>query len=71
MDDLKAILESRTPLYAKANVTVSTSGKTEKQVLNALLARIPSGSGTDSASPQHADARREPRKQLDDPPHGL
>jgi XRE family aerobic/anaerobic benzoate catabolism transcriptional regulator len=45
MDDLKAILESRTPLYAKANVTVSTSGKTEKQVLSALLARIPSGSG--------------------------
>lgn len=71
MDDLRAILESRTPLYAKADVTVSTSGKTEKQVLNALLARIPSGSGTNSASPQHTAARREPRKQLDDPPHGL
>jgi XRE family aerobic/anaerobic benzoate catabolism transcriptional regulator len=41
MDDLKAILESRTPLYARANAIVSTSGKAETQALSALLARIP------------------------------
>jgi len=41
MDDLKAILESRTPLYAKANAIVSTSGKSEAETLSALLARIP------------------------------
>jgi XRE family aerobic/anaerobic benzoate catabolism transcriptional regulator len=52
MDDLKAILESRTPLYAKANVTVSTSGGTETQALRALLARIPPASGTPS---RHAE----------------
>ena len=37
MDDLKAILESRTPLYAKADAEVSTSGKTEAQAFAALL----------------------------------
>jgi XRE family transcriptional regulator, aerobic/anaerobic benzoate catabolism transcriptional regulator len=41
MDDLKAILESRTPLYARANVTVDTSGKTEAQAFAALLAAMP------------------------------
>ena len=41
MDDLKAILESRTPLYARANAIVSTSGQSETQALSALLARIP------------------------------
>jgi XRE family aerobic/anaerobic benzoate catabolism transcriptional regulator len=41
MDDLKAILESRTPLYAKANAIVSTSGKSESEALRSLLARIP------------------------------
>ena len=43
MDDLKAILESRTALYAKANAMVSTSGKTEAQAFAALLAAIPRG----------------------------
>jgi XRE family transcriptional regulator, aerobic/anaerobic benzoate catabolism transcriptional regulator len=56
MDDLKAILDSRTPLYAKANAIVSTSGKSEGEALNALLARIPIG--TTSLSPmQIAQAR--------------
>ena len=41
MDDLKAILESRSPLYAKANAVVSTSDKTEAQAFAALLAAIP------------------------------
>lgn len=41
MDDLKAILESRLPLYAKADAMVSTSGKTEAQAFAALLAAIP------------------------------
>ena len=44
MDDLKAILESRTPLYAKANATVNTGGKSEVQAFAALLAAIPRGS---------------------------
>jgi XRE family transcriptional regulator, aerobic/anaerobic benzoate catabolism transcriptional regulator len=43
MDDLKAILESRTPLYGKANARVSTSGKTEAQAFATLLAAIPRG----------------------------
>jgi len=43
MDDLKAILESRTPLYARANATVSTSGKSEAQAFAALLAALPKG----------------------------
>jgi XRE family transcriptional regulator, aerobic/anaerobic benzoate catabolism transcriptional regulator len=41
MDDLKAILESRSPLYAKANAVVATSDKTEAQAFAALLAAIP------------------------------
>jgi XRE family transcriptional regulator, aerobic/anaerobic benzoate catabolism transcriptional regulator len=40
MDDLKAILESRTALYAKADVEVSTSEKSEGESLAALLAVI-------------------------------
>lgn len=40
MDDLKAILESRRALYAKADVEVDTSGKTEAQAFAALLAAI-------------------------------
>jgi XRE family transcriptional regulator, aerobic/anaerobic benzoate catabolism transcriptional regulator len=50
MDDLKAILESRTPLYAKANAVVSTSGKTESEVLGALLARIPVNSASHASA---------------------
>ncbi|HJU30561.1 MAG TPA: helix-turn-helix transcriptional regulator [Hyphomicrobiaceae bacterium] len=43
MDDLKAILDSRTPLYAKANATVSTGGKSEANALAGLLSVIPKG----------------------------
>ena len=41
MDDLKAILESRIALYAKADAVVDTGGKTEAQAFTALLAAIP------------------------------
>jgi XRE family transcriptional regulator, aerobic/anaerobic benzoate catabolism transcriptional regulator len=40
MDDLNVILASRTALYAKADMEVKTSGKSEAQALNALLAAI-------------------------------
>jgi XRE family transcriptional regulator, aerobic/anaerobic benzoate catabolism transcriptional regulator len=40
IDDLKAILESRTPLYAKANAEVMTSGKSEAEALAALVDSI-------------------------------
>jgi XRE family aerobic/anaerobic benzoate catabolism transcriptional regulator len=40
MEDLKIILESRTPLYAKADVEVNTSDKNEAQAFAALLAAI-------------------------------
>ena len=40
MDDLKAILESRTALYAKADAEVNTADKTEAQAFAALLAVI-------------------------------
>ena len=38
MDDLRAILGSREKLYARADFTVDTSGRTVAQVLEALLA---------------------------------
>ncbi len=38
MDDLRAILESREPLYARADFTVDTSGRSVEQVLEALQA---------------------------------
>jgi XRE family transcriptional regulator, aerobic/anaerobic benzoate catabolism transcriptional regulator len=41
MDDLKAILDSRSALYAKADATVDTGGKTEAQAFAKLLAAIP------------------------------
>jgi len=41
MEDLKAILESRTPLYAKANAIVDTSGKSPAQAFATLLAALP------------------------------
>ena len=43
MEDLKAILDSRAKLYEKADVIVSTSGKSEKQAVNALLAAVRRG----------------------------
>ena len=51
MDDLKAILESRTPLYAKADAVVNTGGKSEAQAFAALLAAMPgSSAGSEAAS---------------------
>lgn len=38
MDDLRAILASREPLYAKADFTVDTSSRTEEECLAELLA---------------------------------
>jgi XRE family aerobic/anaerobic benzoate catabolism transcriptional regulator len=38
MEDLRAILDSRAPLYARADYTVETSGRGVDQVLEALLA---------------------------------
>jgi XRE family aerobic/anaerobic benzoate catabolism transcriptional regulator len=40
MDDLKAILESRTALYAKADAKVDTSRKGEADALAQLLAAV-------------------------------
>ncbi|MBX9588999.1 MAG: helix-turn-helix transcriptional regulator [Hyphomonadaceae bacterium] len=40
MDDLKIILESRTALYAKADVEINTSDKNEAQAFAALLAAV-------------------------------
>jgi XRE family aerobic/anaerobic benzoate catabolism transcriptional regulator len=45
MDDLKAILESRTALYAKADATVDTSGRGETEVLAQLLAAVSRAGG--------------------------
>ena len=50
MEDLISILKSREPLYAKAEVAVSTTGKTPEQNLNELLRVI--------AAPVHRDAHR-------------
>lgn len=41
MDDLRTILSSREPLYAKADFTVDTTGQTAQQSLQALLALPP------------------------------
>jgi XRE family transcriptional regulator, aerobic/anaerobic benzoate catabolism transcriptional regulator len=51
MDDLKAILDSRAPLYAKANAVVNTSGKSKAQALAALLAAIPRASVPEATAP--------------------
>jgi XRE family aerobic/anaerobic benzoate catabolism transcriptional regulator len=37
MDDLRAILASREPLYARADLTLDTRGQTEESSLNALV----------------------------------
>jgi XRE family aerobic/anaerobic benzoate catabolism transcriptional regulator len=58
MDDLKAILESRTSLYAKAAATVSTSGKTETQALSVLLACVPRGSAAAPPSSRRLTSSR-------------
>jgi XRE family aerobic/anaerobic benzoate catabolism transcriptional regulator len=51
MDDLKAILESRAALYAKADAEVNTSDKNEAQAFAALLAAITKGQATGEAAP--------------------
>jgi XRE family aerobic/anaerobic benzoate catabolism transcriptional regulator len=40
MDDLIAILQSRETLYAKADLTLDTTGKTPNQSLSDILAYI-------------------------------
>jgi XRE family aerobic/anaerobic benzoate catabolism transcriptional regulator len=40
MEDLLGILESRRPLYAKADMTISTSGRTPEQTLAELLRAV-------------------------------
>jgi XRE family aerobic/anaerobic benzoate catabolism transcriptional regulator len=54
MDDLKAILESRMPLYARANAEVLTSGRSEAQALSELLDAI-AGHAASAAAPGSAD----------------
>jgi len=41
MDDLRRILEERTPLYARADVRIDTTGKSEEQTVAELLALLP------------------------------
>ena len=41
MEDLIAILKSREPLYARAEASLSTTGKTPEQNLSELLRVIP------------------------------
>ena len=50
MDDLKAILDSRTALYAKADVEVSTSDRSEGEALAGLLAAIAQDRSTAGAA---------------------
>jgi XRE family aerobic/anaerobic benzoate catabolism transcriptional regulator len=54
MDDLRAILASREPLYARADVTLDTSGRSVEGVLAALLAldayEAPASAAAKSAS---------------------
>lgn len=49
MDDLKIILESRTALYAKADVEINTSDTNEAQALAMLLAVIERNAAVDAA----------------------
>jgi XRE family aerobic/anaerobic benzoate catabolism transcriptional regulator len=61
MEDLIAILHSREPLYAKADVTIHTTGKSPTQTVNELMRVIPA---SDWAAGMSASAtqgsRREP-----------
>ena len=52
MDDLKSILSSREPLYAKADVTLETTGETPAQSLRALMRLL----DLEAAALQAADA---------------
>ncbi len=49
MDDLRAILESRTALYAKAGAQVNTADKTQAQAFAALLGVIAEAKGRSTA----------------------
>jgi XRE family aerobic/anaerobic benzoate catabolism transcriptional regulator len=51
MDDLKAILASRAPLYAKADIEVNTSDKNESQAFATLLAAVARGHAPAEAAP--------------------
>ena len=50
MDDLKAILESRSALYAKADAEVSTSDRSEGEAAAALLEAISQNRAGEAAS---------------------
>lgn len=41
MDDLRRILEERTPLYARADVVVDTTGRSEEETVRELVSRLP------------------------------
>ncbi|HYH08455.1 MAG TPA: helix-turn-helix transcriptional regulator [Thermoanaerobaculia bacterium] len=41
MDDLRRILEERTPLYARADVVVDTGGRSEKEAMRELVTKLP------------------------------
>ena len=45
MDDLRRILEERTPLYARADAVVNTAGKREKESVRELLAVVEEAEG--------------------------
>jgi XRE family transcriptional regulator, aerobic/anaerobic benzoate catabolism transcriptional regulator len=51
MDDLQAILESRTPLYAQADAEVDTSARSEAQAFATLLAVVTRGKSDADAAP--------------------
>jgi XRE family transcriptional regulator, aerobic/anaerobic benzoate catabolism transcriptional regulator len=59
MEDLMSILRSREPLYAKADVTLLTSGKTPEQSLAELTDLI--GHARAPLAPSLADATSEPQ----------
>jgi XRE family aerobic/anaerobic benzoate catabolism transcriptional regulator len=54
MEDLKAILDSRTPLYAKANAELMTSGRSETQALSMLVAIISAAAPSQPTPPAGA-----------------
>jgi len=52
MEDLRSILQGRAPLYGKADITLSTSGKSMQQSLEELSSAIETKSVTGSVSNQ-------------------
>jgi XRE family transcriptional regulator, aerobic/anaerobic benzoate catabolism transcriptional regulator len=51
MDELVAILQSREPLYAKADVTLDTTGRTTEQALRSLAKLVGSAAGAKDRHP--------------------